>query len=74
MGLVCEGMCPDVSAEKVLTVDGGGYAGKDCLDVAFDSILPLLVWGGALLAALVVFVELICLSWSEDWLLGPTLS
>jgi hypothetical protein len=52
-------MGPDVSAEEVLAVDGGGYVGKDGLDVAFDSILPLLVWGGALVAALIVLVELI---------------
>ena len=52
-------MGPDVSAEKVLAVDGGGYVGEDGLDVAFDSVLPLLVWGGALVAALVVLVELI---------------
>ena len=55
-------MGPDVSAEEVLTVDGGGYVGKDVLDVAFDSILPLLVCGGALVVALVVFVKLIRLS------------
>ena len=52
-------MGPYVSAEEVLAVDGGRYVGKDGLDVAFDSILPLLVWSGALVAALVVFVELI---------------
>jgi hypothetical protein len=61
-GPVCEGMGSDVSAEEVLAVDCGGYVGKDGLDVAFDSILLLLVWGGALVAVLVVFVELIRLS------------
>ena len=56
---VCECVGPDVSAEEVLTVDGGGYIGENGLNVAFDGILPLLVWSGAFVAALVVFIELI---------------
>ena len=64
-GPVSEGMCPDVGAQEVLSVDGGGDVGEDGLDIAFYCILPLLVRCGALVAALVVLVKCVCLGGSE---------
>ena len=57
---------PDVCAEEILTVYGGGDVGEDCLDVPLYGILPLLIWGGALVSALVIFVECVCFCGSES--------
>ena len=38
-------------------MDGGGDVAQDCMDVALDGIMPLLVWCRCLVAALVVLVE-----------------
>ena len=48
---------PYVCAEEVLSVEGGRDVGEYCLDVAFHRVLPLLVWGGAFAAALIIVVE-----------------
>ena len=51
---VDECMGPDVGAEEVLAVDGGRDIGDDGLYILFYRVLPLLIWCGALKAALVV--------------------
>ena len=48
---------PYVYAEEVLSVECGRDVGEYSLDVAFDCVLPLLIWGGAFVAALIVFLE-----------------
>jgi hypothetical protein len=58
-GPMSEGVGPDVGAEKVLAMDGGGDVGENGLDVAFHCVLPLLIWGGAFMAALIVLVKLV---------------
>ena len=58
---VSECVGPDIGAEKVLAVNGGRNVGDDGLYVAFYRGLPLLIWRGALVAALVVLVELVSL-------------
>ena len=56
-GPVGECVSPDIGAEEVLPVDGGGDVAQNCLDVTLDGVLPLLVWCRCLVAALVVLVE-----------------
>ena len=56
-GPVGECVSPDIGAEEVLAVNGGGDIAEDCLYIALDGILPLLVGCGCLVAALVVLVE-----------------
>ena len=48
---------PYVCAEEVLPVECGRDGGEYDLDVAFYCVLPLLIWGGAFVATLIVFVE-----------------
>ena len=50
-------MVPYVRAEEVLSVECGRDVGEYGLDVAFHRVLPLLIWGGAFVAALVVVVK-----------------
>ena len=50
-------MAPDFGPQEVLSVDGGRDVSQDCLNVAFDSVLPLLIGCGCFVAALAVFVE-----------------
>jgi hypothetical protein len=54
-----EGVGPDVGTEEILAMNCGGDVGEDGLDVAFHCVLPLLIWGGAFMAALVVLVKLV---------------
>ena len=58
-GPMRECMGPYVSAEEVLAVDGGGDVGEYGLYIAFYRVLPLLVGCGALMAAMVVLIELV---------------
>ena len=50
--------CAHVSARRK---SGGGDVGEECVDVAFDRVLALLVGGGALVGAVIVLVECGCL-------------
>jgi len=52
-----EGMGPYVCAEEILPVNCCGDVGENCLDISFDGVLPLLVWRGAFVSALVFLVE-----------------
>ena len=56
-GPVRQCMAPDVGPQEVLSVDGGRDVSQDCLNVAFNSVLPLLIGCGCFVAALAVFVE-----------------
>ena len=40
-GPVGECVSPDIGAEEVLPVDGGGDIAQDCLNVTLDGVLPL---------------------------------
>ena len=63
---VGENMGPYIcAAEEILAVNCCGYVGEDYLDVSFDSVLPLLIWCGALWSTLVFLVEQICLMRAE---------
>ena len=62
---VGECMGPSVSSHEVLAVYRGGDIRQDRLDVALDRVLPLLIGGGTLMSALVVFVELVGLGGTE---------
>ena len=57
---VCESVGPSVRAHEVLSVYRCGDVRENCLYVAFHCVLPLLVGGGTLVTALVVFVKLVC--------------
>ena len=64
-GPVSEGVGPCVCAEEILAVDCCGYVGEDGLYVAFDSVLPLLLWRGALVSALLFLVKQVCFVGAE---------
>ena len=56
---------PYVYAEEVLPVECGRDVGEYDLDVALYCVLPLLIWGGAFVATLIVFVECVGFSGAE---------
>ena len=58
-------MVPYVCAEEVLSVDCGRDVEVYGLDVAFDCVLPLLIWGETFVAGLIFFVECVGFSGAE---------
>ena len=50
-------MRPCVCTEEVLALDGGRYVAEDGLNIALNSVLPLLVGCRALVCAVVVGIE-----------------
>ena len=52
-------MGPNIGAKEVLSVDSCRNIGEYSLDIPLNGVLPLLVWCGAFVPALMLFVKLV---------------
>jgi hypothetical protein len=58
-GWSCGGVGPNIGAKEVLSVDCCRNIGEYSLDIPLNGVLPLLVWCGAFVSALMLFVKLV---------------